>query len=79
METIFDHNVNEHELLRLFGTGIDRKLYMCSQSDPDGHNGLLFHLYSIRRNQSVAKRYLKRIKDPNYVVDLIECNIVNGE
>lgn len=63
METIFDHNVTDAELVTLLGSVVSRENYLSFPLDPDGENGMLFSLYSVRGDTTKAKQYLAKVKD----------------
>ncbi|MDG5813902.1 hypothetical protein QA601_02335 [Chitinispirillales bacterium ANBcel5] len=69
METIFDHNVTEHELNKLFGESTNGNNYMFTPIDSNGHNKLLYHLFLLRNQPIMADIYLKKMNDSMRIFD----------
>jgi len=64
METLFDHNPTQEELLTLFGFGIQQDKYLALPSDQQSEYGVLYRLFSLRGDQEAADKYLGLIADP---------------
>jgi hypothetical protein len=70
METIFDHNPTDEEMVTLFGRSIPREEYLALPLGQESEFGHLYSLYKIRGDTATAGRYLNMIADPAYRRDL---------
>ena len=65
METVFDHNITEKEMLKIFGFNESKNEFLESKQTQRWHYVTIYNLYSIRGNIVMAKKYLDMI--PNDV------------
>ena len=68
METIFDHNVTDDELVYLFGDTFTKEEFIemsegCTQEDFDVD---LYRLFNFRHDEDKAQYYLDRIPDTTF-------------
>jgi hypothetical protein len=62
METIFDHNVTEEELVLLLGSVPDKEEYINGKSQ-ESHYRTLYRLCLMRGDKAEAKKYFDKLPD----------------
>jgi hypothetical protein len=65
METIFDHQPTEAELVAVYGSREDAEV-ACKHSGQDSLFAEIAALMALRGRNDLADRYVARIKDPEY-------------
>ena len=68
METIYDHNPTDEELISI--TGSVRSLEDYSAMDQQTETGRIYRLYKLRGDSVNAALYLSQITDPLYRRDI---------
>ena len=77
METIFDHNVTEDEVLNIVGIAISKERYIGIVSKEKAIEDI-YYLYLERNNHKEANKYLDMLPDDKHKFFQI-LNVDNGE
>jgi hypothetical protein len=70
METIFDHNPTQQELVMLFGPRPMTREEYLSVVEQESAYGDLYRLYSLRGKPEIAEQFLNKITDEDYRLTL---------
>jgi len=78
METIWQHDVTEQELVILFGEAITPEEHrLITQGGADAENAALYRLYTIRGDEARAAEYLARIQDDAFRFDVAYVDLLS--
>lgn len=66
METVFDHNPTEAELIALFRSVKMAEWFRDHATSQDGHFAKIAMLLEMRGEKKLAAEYVARIEDPEY-------------